>query len=101
MYLKKFENCTGKYLCWGLFLIKLQTWRPSPFFKKDSNTVVFLWNFGSFKNIYFEEHLRTTAPECLRKKCPLLVLGKPMLSDRRNNWATNTLHCKYVSHEVS
>ena len=25
--LKKFANCTGKHLCWGLFLIKLQTFR--------------------------------------------------------------------------
>ena len=38
-FLKNVANFTGKYLCWSLFLIKLQV----------------------FKNTYFEEHLWTTA----------------------------------------
>ena len=40
--LKNFENFTGKYLCWSLFLIKLQAWRLATLLKKDSNTSVFL-----------------------------------------------------------
>ena len=40
---KNFANFTGKQLCWGLFLIK--------FYRT------------SFKNTYFEEHLRTTTSE--------------------------------------
>ena len=40
--LKNFTNYTGKHLCRGLFIIKLQTWRPATLWKRDSNTVVFL-----------------------------------------------------------
>ena len=36
-------------------------WRPATLLKSDFNTSVFLWNFQIFKNIYFEEHLQTTA----------------------------------------
>ena len=39
--------------------------------------------FENFKNSYFEEHLRTTAPELLRKISPLLVLGKLLLDGKR------------------
>ena len=35
--LKNFANFTGKHLCWSLFLIKLQGWRPSTLSKRDSN----------------------------------------------------------------
>ena len=31
-----------KYLCWSLFLIKLQNFRPATLLKSDSNTGVFL-----------------------------------------------------------
>ena len=54
-----------------------------------------------FLRICFEEHLRSTAPECPRKISPLLVLGKPLLGGRWPNWATNTLYCKYEPHEVN
>ena len=33
---------TGQRLCWSLFLIKFQDWRPAFLFKSDSNTGVFL-----------------------------------------------------------
>ena len=36
--LKKFAIFTGKHLCWCLFLIKLQVWRPETLLTKDSNT---------------------------------------------------------------
>ena len=56
--------------------------------------------FENFKNTCFEEHLRTTAPECLRKISPLLVLGKSMLEGKIHNWATNTFYWKYEPNEV-
>ena len=41
--LKNFIIFTGKHLCWILFLIKLQDWRPTTLLKRDSSTGVFLW----------------------------------------------------------
>ena len=35
---KNFTIFTRKHLCWGLFLIKLQDFRPSSFLKRDFNT---------------------------------------------------------------
>ena len=35
---KNFESFTGKHLCWSLFLIKLQTWRPATLLRRDYNT---------------------------------------------------------------
>ena len=32
--LKNFTNFTGNHLCWGLYLIKLQAWRPASSLKK-------------------------------------------------------------------
>ena len=57
-FLKSFANFTGKHLCWRLFLIKLQAWRPKI--------------CEIFKNAHFEEHPRTAAsayfgPCCNRK----------------------------------
>ena len=59
--LKNFAIFTGKQLCWSLFLIKLQAWRPATLFKIDSNTGVFLRILRIF--IYFEKHLRTAASD--------------------------------------
>ena len=36
--LKSFAIFTGKHLGWGLFLMKLQAFRPATFLKSDSNT---------------------------------------------------------------
>ena len=36
------SNFTGKHVCWSLFLIMLQAFRPAILFKRDSNTVAFL-----------------------------------------------------------
>ena len=36
--LLKIANFTGKHLCWSLFLIKLQAFRPATLLKRDSNT---------------------------------------------------------------
>ena len=51
--LKKFAMFTRKHLCWSLFLINMQAWRPATLLKRDSNTV-FSWEiFKIFKNIFF------------------------------------------------
>ena len=52
-------NFTGKHLCWSLFLIKLQVFRSASLLKKDTDVSCEIWE--SFKNIYFEKHLQTTA----------------------------------------
>ena len=51
--LENFGDFTGKNLCWSLFLIKLQAFRP----KRDSKISEI------FKNTYVEEYLRTTASD--------------------------------------
>ena len=40
--LKYFAILTGKHLCWSLFLIKLQAFKPATLLKRDPNTSVFL-----------------------------------------------------------
>ena len=45
--LKIFANFTGKHLCWSLFLIKIQVFRPVTLSKRDSNTAIFL-KFAKF-----------------------------------------------------
>ena len=59
--LKNFSNFTGKHLCRSIFLIKLDAFRATTLFKRDSTTGVFQQNF---RNTYLEEHLCTTASEC-------------------------------------
>ena len=46
--LEDFEILTGKYLCWSLFLIKLQAFRLATLLKRDSDTGVFLWILQNF-----------------------------------------------------
>ena len=58
--------------------------RPATLLKKTPTQLLSSEIFENVKNGYFEEHLRTTAPECLRKLRPLLVLGKPMLDGKRH-----------------
>ena len=48
---------TGKHLCWGFFLIKLQAFRPATFSKRDSNIAVSCGYCEIFKNSFFTEHL--------------------------------------------
>ena len=51
-----------------LFLIKLQTTAYN-FIKKETMAQVFFYEFCEFfKNIFFTEHLRTTASGCTIKK---------------------------------
>ena len=55
--LKDFANFKGKHLCWSLFLIKLQAFRPATLLKEDSNIEIFCEISEIFKNTYFEECL--------------------------------------------
>ena len=55
-----FASFTGRQLCWSLFLIELQTFRPAALLKIDSNTDVFPWNLQDFYLIW---SLRTPASE--------------------------------------
>ena len=60
--LKNFTIFTGKQLCWSLFLVKLQGWRPMTLLKRDSNTDVFSEYCKIFKNSFFIEHLLWLPP---------------------------------------
>ena len=41
IYIYIFAISTGKHLCWGLFLLKLQALRTTTEFKRDTDTSVF------------------------------------------------------------
>ena len=42
--LKNFANFTGKQLCWSIFLIKLQAFRPTTLLKRDfKGTLMQIW----------------------------------------------------------
>ena len=62
---RKFRDIHRKNLCWSLFLVKLQTFRPSTLVRRDFNIGIFLWvlrNFcGYFRNTQFEKVLRTAS----------------------------------------
>ena len=49
---------TRKHLCWSLFLIKLQGWRPLHFIEKETPTQVFFCEYCEIiENSFFIEHL--------------------------------------------
>ena len=45
---KNFANFTVKHMCWSFFLIKLRAFRNATLLKRDSNTIIFVWNFQNF-----------------------------------------------------
>ena len=94
--LKNFANFTGKHLCWGFFLIKLQAFRPGIFLKRDSNTGVFMENLKIFKNTYFEDHLRTTTSgslqTCMRKQLMQYIIDVSWLLNNLKS-QTAVLRC--------
>ena len=51
--LKSFAIFTGKRMCWSLFLIKLQDWRPVFLFKETLTQVFFCEYCEIFKNSFF------------------------------------------------
>ena len=87
-----YENTCFK----SFFLITLQIWRAITLFKKTPTHIFSCQIFENLKNTNFEEHLRTTAPEQLRKITPLLILGgKSIFYGKRHDWATNTFCWKH------
>ena len=42
-----------KYMCWSLFLRKLQALRPANLLKRNPNTGIFLWNWQDFQKHFF------------------------------------------------
>ena len=68
--LKNFVIFTGKHLCWSLFLIKFQTFRPDS--KRDSNTGILLWILQKFL-----EHLfwKTSANCCFWSNVHYYILS--------------------------
>ena len=65
---EQFTKFTAKYLCWSLFLIKLQFWRPATLSKKTPTQVLSREIYKLFKNNYFEEHLLNAASKHYLKK---------------------------------
>ena len=62
LWRKLFLRIHMKIPSWSLFLMKLQAFRSSTLLERDSNTGVLYCHYcESFKNTYFEEHLRTAA----------------------------------------
>ena len=56
--LKNSVNFTWKYLCWSLFLLKLQAFRSATLLKRDSNTGVLRGKFARFlRTLFFTDHL--------------------------------------------
>ena len=66
--LKNFANFTGRRLCWSLFLITLQVFKPAVLLKRYSYINVFLRNLRNFKSTYFAEYLRKIASICFTSK---------------------------------
>ena len=91
----------GKHLQCSFFLKAFWAWTPVTLFKITSTQVFSCKIFESFKNTSFEEHLRTTASERLRKISPLLALRNATLDGKRHNWATNSFYWKHEPHEVN
>ena len=56
--LKDSANFTEKHLCWSLFLIKLQAFRPVTLLKRKPNQVFSCEICEMFKNTFFIEHIR-------------------------------------------
>ena len=59
--LENFANFTGKHLCWSLFSIKFHAFRSATLLKETPTQVFSCEICETFKNIYFEKPLRTTA----------------------------------------
>ena len=61
--LEYFVKFTGKHLCWGIFLIKLQAFRSAALLKSDSDTNVSLWNMRNFQEHLFYRTLSMAASD--------------------------------------
>ena len=62
--LKNFAIFKEKHLCWSLFVIKLQAWRPAPLLKRASNKVFSCEYCENFKNGFFCRTPLLAVSEC-------------------------------------
>ena len=86
--LKKFAIITEKHLCWSLFLIKLQTWRPAALLNRDSSTGISMWILQKFlRTALFIKHLRWL----LLNKLKTNVKSTFILLSLLWNWIQNVL----------
>ena len=87
--LKNFVIFIEKHLCWSLFLPKLQALRPATLLEKDSNTGVFLWIKGKFK-----EHLiwRTSANSYFLLLRVISISGEVHQSGKMNTLVYHLTH---------
>ena len=72
--LKNFANNTGKHLCWSLFLIRFQAFRPSkiPFFTEHLQ-----WK--TFFLLQRKDALRASLVKEWHEKCFFLILSQSFL----------------------
>ena len=62
----KISQILQENTCLSLFLKKLQVFKPACLLKRDSNTGVSCEHCKTFKDTYFEVHLRTTSSVFLK-----------------------------------
>ena len=62
-----------KYMCWSLFLRKLQALRPANLLKRNPNTGIFLWNWQDFQKHFF---LQNTSGGWFLKKTTVTFCSK-------------------------
>ena len=55
--LKDFAVCTGKHLCWSLFLMTFQVWRSATLLKRLQHKVFSCVYCEIFRNSFFIDHL--------------------------------------------
>ena len=92
--LKHFAILTGKHLFWGLFLIKLQAFRPTTFLKRDFNTSVSCGYCKIFKDSFFIEHVRWLLLIVLTTAGVLVFLFRASTWFRLFRSKTYTKRCK-------
>ena len=76
--LKKLTIFTEKHLCWSLFLIKLQTWRPTTLSKKTLTQVFSCEYCETFQNSFFY-------------RTPLMAASGFLTNLSENNWRKSFL----------
>ena len=113
-----FAKFAGKNLCWSLFLIKMQAFRPTTLFKKCSNTGVFLLNISKllrtppniserlvlskkysklFLNLYFELWKLSQSKIPFQKLIQIFPLNFCYPPPKFKYWLTNYLSYGFIN----
>ena len=85
--LKNFAMFVLKHLCWSLFLINMQAWRPATLSKIDYNIGVFLWHLQ--KNTFFYRTNPVAASGNISWTLSLFHLRTMMVSFCGKYWITS------------